>query len=310
MTNEITNKHDTDNPYGYRGFANRHSLMRSSGVTLIILGCALSSFASLLPSIDSADSAVISKAIDEIVRLASKDLLDTNFASTHVLATVLLIAFIIIGCWILSRAKDDLKKFQEAYPYLTISFTDHELQHYKTSGKRFSIAGMVIIILAIGVGISVHGFTNLYTDFEGITQIVTTQAITTGIILTFVAIGCWLLIRGTTLRNIPNITRYNYNALAKRNIYEMNRDSSGKVSDGLMHARKIIAHKNLMNRIFVIGGVIVALALYALPSLETPYFWITLVVAGVACKISSQHAYRKVCALSTSKDDLYPVYQK
>ena len=38
----------------------------------------------------------------------------------------------------------------------------------------------------------------------------------------------------------------------------------------------------------------VALVLYALPSLETPYFWVALVAAFIACKISSQHAYQQV----------------
>lgn len=126
MANESKNKHDIKNPYGYRGFANRHSLMLASGVALIILGCGVASFASLPPSIDSADSAVIAKAIDEIVRLASKGLLQTDFAGTHALATVLLIAFIILGSWLIHHARNDLKEFQEAYPQISLSFSKDE----------------------------------------------------------------------------------------------------------------------------------------------------------------------------------------
>lgn len=294
MADASTSKHGTENPYGYRGFADRHSLMLASGVALIILGCGLASFASLLPSIDSADSAVIAKAIDEIVRLASKELLQTDFAGTHALATVLLIAFIIMGSWIIHHARNDLKEFQEAYPQLNISFTGDESRVYRTHGTRFMVAGGIIIAAAIPFGMGIHGFTDLYADLAGTGQVNTAQAITTGCILILVACGCWFLIRGTTLQNIPNMARYNYKALSGRNVYEMDRDSAGALNSSLMRARKIVARKELMNRVFIIAGIIVALALYALPSLETPYFWVALVVAFVACKISSQHAYRKV----------------
>lgn len=66
--------------------------------------------------------------------------------------------------------------------------------------------------------------------------------------------------------------RYNYKALAERNVYEMDWDSAGMLNSGLMRARKIVAREKLMSRVFIIVGVIVALALYALPSLETSYF--------------------------------------
>lgn len=297
MANENKSKHEHDNPYGYRGFTNRHSLMQASGTALIILGCALASFASLLPSIDNADSTVIAKAIDEIVRLASKDLVQTNFAGTHALATVLLIAFIIVGSWILNHARNDLKEFQEAYPLLAVSFTEQERRTYKTLSRRFIVAGTIILAATITIGLSIHGFTNLYANLEGTSQINSKQAIATGSILAFVALGCWVLIRGTTLRNIPNMALYNYKALDKHNVYEMDRDSTGKLNSGLMHARKIVARKSLVNRVFIIIGIIVALAFYALPSLETPYFWIALLAALIACKISSHKAYKSVLAI-------------
>lgn len=290
-------KHGERNPYGYRGFADRHSLMLACGVAIMILGCSLASFASLLPAMDSADSTVISKALDNIVRIATKDLLQTNFAGSHALATVVLLAFIIIGSWLLGRAKKDREAFHEAYPQLEVSFSEGELHRYKLLSRSFMAAGTVIIVAAIAVGACTHGFTNLYADLDSSGSIGSAKAIENGIILTLVAIGCWLLIRGKTLRDIPNMMRYNYKALEGRNVYEMDRDSTGAMNSRLLHACEIVARKVLVNHVIAIIGIIAALALYSLPSLETPYFWLALIAALIACKATSWNAYRKVCAI-------------
>lgn len=290
-------EHSSMNPYSYRGFADRQSLMAAFGVAVMVLGCALASFASLLPAMDSADSTVISEALDNVVRLATKDLLQTNFAGSHAIATVLLISFVIIGSWLLGRAKKDREAFCEAYPQLEISFSEDELRRYGHLSRSFMTSGAIIIAAAIAVGIYIHGFANLYTELDSPGSIGSAEAVENGAILVFIAIGCWLLIRGKTLHDIPDMMRYNYKALESRNVYEMDRDSTGKLNSRLLHAREVVARKVLANHIITIVGIIAALALYFLPSLETRYFWLALVGALVACKIVSWRAYKKVCAI-------------
>lgn len=288
---------ETVGPFSYRGFSNRHSLMLATGVALIVLGCALSTFATLLPAVDTADATVLAETLDEIARLASKELVHTNFSGSHALATVVLLSFVLVGGWLLGRARDDLKSFQEAYPYLEVAFTPQEQSHYRTCGHRLVVAGMMVLAAAIALGAATHAATNLYADLETVARVNQTSAIDTGTVLTLVAVALWLLLRGVTLKHVPNKLRYNFKALSRRNVYEMDREASDDAHDRLLAAREIVARKSLLNKAALIVGAIVSLCFYALPSLETPFFWLGIAAALIASRIISYVAFRRVSAL-------------
>lgn len=276
----MAEKHD---PYSYRGFAERHSLMLATGVALILLGCSLSAFASLLPAPDQADSAVMAKALDELASLATKDVVQTDFASSHVLATIVLLAFAITGVWVLGRARSDFRDFQEAYPALGDSFTPEEERRISRASRRSVVAATVVLAASVAFGAMGHDMMNLAAGLESPSGGSKASALSTGFVLLGVSVGCWLLIRGVTLGHVADRFRYDFKSIGRVSVYEVDKQTEGDLNSRLRKVRRVVARKNLANRCIIIAGAIVSLGLYALPSLHTPLFWLGISVAGVAC---------------------------
>lgn len=280
-------------PYSYRGFADRHSLMLATGVGLILLGCSLSAFASLLPSLDQADSAVIAKALDEIASLATKDVVHTDFASAHVLATIVLIAFAVTGAWMLHRARNDFREFQEAYPTLGEAYSDDERRRIGRAARLLLTAAACVLGASAVFAAAGHGMTNLYADLASADAVSRASALGTGIVMLGVSVGCWLLVRGVTLRRMPDRFRYDFRSIARVSMYEIDRQTEGDLNSKLRQVRRIVARKSLANHVIVIAGALVSLSLYALPSLRTPLFWVGIICAGVASWLVSELALRR-----------------
>lgn len=281
----MTEKRD---PYSYKGFIDRHSIMLATGVGLILLGCSLSAFASLLPSLDQADSAVIAKALDELASLATKDVVHTNFASAHVLATIVLLTFIIVGIWVLHRARNDFRDFQEAYPTLGNVYTEDEKRHLLHTSRHLITAAIVILGVSIVFGIAGHNIMNIYADLENSDAVSRASALRTGIVMLGVSIGCWLMIRGITLKHMPDQFRYDFKSISRVSMYEIDKQTDGDLNSKLRKVRRIVARKSLANHVIIIAGALVSLGLYALPSLHTPLFWVGIIFAGVACWLVSE----------------------
>lgn len=283
-------------PCSYKGFIERHSKMLAAGVTLIFLGCSFSSFASLLPSFDQADSAVIAKALDEMTSLATKDVVHTDFASAHVLATMILLAFVIVGAWILGRARNDLKDFQEAYPVLENGIAQDESRRLVRSGHKLIAAAVVVIGASMAFGIANHVVMTVYADLASADTVSRASALGTGTVMFGFAIGFGLLVRGIALKHAPDQFRYDFRSIGRMSVYEVDKQTQGDLNSRLRHVRRIVARKSLANHIIIIAGILVSLGLYALPSLHTPLFWLGIFCAGIACwlvnELSLKHARR------------------
>ncbi len=289
----MAEKHD---PYSYRGFAERHSLMLATGVALILLGGSLSAFASLLPAPDQADSAVMAKALDELASLATKDVVHTDFASSHVLATIVLLPFAIMGVWVLGRARSDFRDFQEAYPVLGDVFTPEDKRRLSRLSRRLVVAAVAVLAASVAFGAMGHDMMNLAVGLESSAGVSKASALSTGFVLLGVSVGCWLMMRGVTLGRMPDRFRYDFKSIGRVSVYEVDKQTEGDLNSKLRKVRRVVARKNLANRCIIIAGVIVSLGLYALPSLHTPLFWLGISVAGVACvavdELSLRHARR------------------
>lgn len=287
----MVEKHD---PYSYKGFANRHSLMLATGVALMLLGCSLSAFASLLPSPDQADSAVIAKALDELASLATKDVVHTDFASSHVLATILLLSFAIMGAWVLGRAQSDLKDFQKAYPALTVAFTQEEKEQLSRASLALCVAASIALVASVALGAMGHDMMNLAVGLESSSGVSKASALSTGLVLFGAAVGGWLMVRGVTLGRMPDRFRYDFKSIGRVSVYEIDKQTKGDLNSKLRQVRRIVARKSLANRCIIIAGALASLSLYALPSLHTPLFWLGISAAGVAClavgELSLRHA--------------------
>ena len=275
-------------PYGY----DQHELMRSyiipTAAAVILIGFAASAFLSLLPVTQGADEQVIAVGLDKLVKLFSKDLVDMSFSQSHIASSLALVSCIIIGLVITRFAHEDNQEYMEAYPYIEDVYSSEQKAAARKSGRLFALLSLPffvawVVLLALGTTASsavLHG-------------------------LGFLALACavWLLFHGLHVAQRTDIFLYNFRALDYISIYELEADKDAPARKLRLAEKRCRKPIKTAKRVVITAGFLVALGLYALPSIETPFYWVAIVVAFVISAIIGRYSKEKVKKLAESMGD-------
>lgn len=288
---------DAKDPYGYAAYRRRRAIWLPTGVALIFLGCALSSAASTLPPSHTADGRVVAEALDRVVSLATKDIVTTSFSGTHAIATLLLIVFVAAGVLLIRAVQDEDHAFKRAHPHLSHGATTDELIAAQGIRRRFVIAGGVCIGAAVVVNVLLAGSVNdarvLAHDLDTNAMLSRTMAFTMALVFLLLAIGSWLVVHGLVVGASPAIRVYNYRALQSVSAYEIDVSQTGTLRDVMLAEKRVQERHALATRAMVVLGVSASLAMYFLPTLETPFYWLGIVVAAVGCLLLDNYALNR-----------------
>lgn len=250
--------------YGY----DRHEISRSytvpTAIAVFLAGLAASTYLTLLPPSQGADEQVLAQGLDKLVKLMSKDLLDLSFSQSHVLASLVLVSAAIVSLVLARYAGRDNKEFMSAYPYIDDFYTETEKSTIRKQGRAFALASLPFLAVAIALAVW---------------SVLDESIVLRGSALLALAVGAWLLVHGIRWAKRVDIFAYNYRALDLISVYELQADKDFPDRDIMIAEKKLRAPIQTAKRTVIVAGVIVALALYSLPSIETPFYWMAVVIA-------------------------------
>lgn len=263
-------------PCGYDAHEIRRSFLVPTIVSIILAGIAASIFLTLLPPTQGADEQVLAQGLDKLVSLISKDLVDTSFSQSHVVASLVLVSSFVVALVLLRYERDDNQEFMKVYPYIEDFYTPKQRQ----SARKTGVICVVISGGLITACVVVYLCGNHTTVARGLGWLL-------------LAVGSWLLIHGLmTIRKV-DVFAYNYRTLEHVSIYELRADREMQDRDTLIALKRMRFPMQTAKRVIVTAGVLVALALYFLPSLETRFYWLAVVVALIISAILGDLSERK-----------------
>ena len=265
-------------PYGY----DRHELMRSylipTVAAVVFLGFAASAFLSLLPATQGADDRVIAAGLDKFVSLLSKDLVDASFSQSHIAASLAFVSCIVIALVIARYVHEDNEQYMEAYPYIDEVYSQEQRQEIRKTGRAFMLASLpffaawVILLLLEMLD----------------------SPLLRGVGYLLLAVGVWFVLHGLLLSRRANEFLYNYRSLDHISIYELEADKELPDRDLRLTEKRMRRPMRTAKRVVITAGFLAALCLYALPSIETPFYWVAVVVAFIISGIIGKYSEVKI----------------
>ncbi len=286
-TNTATDK------YGYVAHMNWRAFVVPSGIACLIASFSAASFLMLLPSMETSDAQVLASGLDKLVREESDSVLDLNFGDSHILASLAFVAFVAIGLVILSYARNDRIAYMEAFPHINLAFTREEVAQSISVRKRCTAIAIVIYLLAAGA----------FTLFKlfGLSHLATGCAFALG------ALATWVIVHGGMRAKREDLFAYNFEALRHTSFYELNAEAKAKNREWMLMAKRRSMLAQSANRVILTAGALGSLALYSLPSLATPYYWVSIAAACGIAMLNTHAAMEKTRRLSVIDGDLYRV---
>lgn len=102
----------------FEAYERVQSLLVPTGAALIVGAFGASKVGALLPSMPAADQRVVGDFLDRAIGIITKDLVDTHYGDTHVMAMLLLVAFVAAGAVVLHRSHGLRDEFVAVHPYI------------------------------------------------------------------------------------------------------------------------------------------------------------------------------------------------
>lgn len=269
----------------------RHETARSflipTAGALILLGIAISYFLMLLPASQGADERVLAEGLDKLVSLMSKDIAEVSFSQAHIGASLALMSFAIVALVLFRYLADDNREFMAAYPFIEDPYSEAQKRAARTSGAIFAGASALPLIAAIAMACLGASDSPAYHGMEFL----------------LLAVALWLLLHGTMTMRKVDVFAYNYRALEHLSIYELQTEKERPRRKLLMAEKKLRTPAQIAKRAVITAGFLAALALYFLPSIETPFYWLAIVVAIVIRMIIGAFSERSAKALVASYEE-------
>lgn len=276
---------------GYEYHVRKRALWTPTGIAVLVAAYGVSSFFMLLPPIQSKDAVVLANVLDWFIHFESREiLLGYSFSTSHVSASFSLVALVIVGIVILRASHRDNEAFLEAYPYMDLSFTPEEVKDARHRQRLTIAIGIAIIALAIVFDLALHGAQS--------------PKVGNGVGFCVAAVGAWLITHGFLADRVAQGVLYNYEALNRTSLYRIEQYYRGPERDVVLQAKRRAMRTETANRVIVLVGVLSALALYFMPTLETPLWWVPLATAFGIASINVNVAVRWVLKRIEESDDL------
>lgn len=263
-------------PCGYDAHETRRTCLVPTIASIVLAGIAASVFLTLLPPTQGVDEQVLAQGLDKLVSLISKDLVDTSFSQSHVIASLVLVSSFIVALVLLRYEREDNQEFMKAYPFIEDFYTQEQRQHAYKKGA-----------ICVGVSVALIAACIVVYFCGGHTTIAR------GVGWLLLALGAWFMLHGLMTARKVDVFAYNYRSLEHMSIYELQIDKGMQDRGTLIALKRLRSPIQTAKRAVVTAGVLVALALYFLPSLETRFYWLAVVVALIISAILGNLSERK-----------------
>lgn len=271
----------------------RHSYLLPTSVALLFAAFGLSSFLMLLPATQSKDASVLVNLLDQLVKAESDEYLALNFSQAHISASLVFVACIAVAAVIFKYDRSDRHAFMLAYPHLDLMLPDALRSGDHREAKCCKIVGSIAAVLAIS-GFIVLTILNLKHEASGV-----------GFCLA--AVSVWCFMHGSLLMRRYDMFVYNFSALKRTSIYSLNTDQLGSDGKAVIEAKRDSLKSQSINRVVLTIAALVSFALYFLPTLYTPLYWVPLAVAAIIMAAVAhrelENARKVISNTSAHKDD-------
>lgn len=289
----------TQDPLSYFAHRKRRSIEVPVGVAVILVGFAASSFANLLPPLATADSKVIAAGLDKIVEVLTKSVVSMDFSGSHALSALMLIGCLVAGILVLSNADTRNREFMEAHPFLDLTISEAERRRASELRRRYVLVGSLLCLAAliafwIAAGQRVDPVAVVdELDSTAVWTMSKTTCVVNGCASLAGALGVGAIVHGEIVWGSANIFVYNYRALEYQSIFAIDVGQTGARREQLLALKRLRNWRRNVNRVIMTAGSFTAASLFFLPTIETPWWWLALVVAAVACRAVSEFAIRR-----------------
>ncbi len=254
---------------GYEYHVRKRAFWTPLGLAVLVASLGVSSFCMLLPPIESEDASRLAWVLDWFIHFESDQLIQYKFSNTHVSASFTLIALVVVGIVILRFSHKDNAAFMEANPYTELAFTPNEIHEARRVELRFILFGAGVIALAGALWLALYE--------------ARLPLLANGFGLCVAAVGVWLIAHGVLADRVAQSILYNYEALQRTSIYRIEQYYKGPERDVVLEAKYHAMRSQSVNRVIIVAGALGSLACYFLPSLESPFWWVPVAGALVAC---------------------------
>lgn len=255
--------------YGFVPHMEWRSWVVPTGIALIASSFGVASFLMLLPAMAAGDAQVLATGLDKLVKSESDDYLDLDFGSSHIVAALAFVGLIAVGIVILSYARNDRLDFMEAFPHVDLAFTAEERKEAVDALKRGIALAVVVWVVAVA----------LFTVFK----LLGWGHVATGCGFCVGAAGLWVLLHAGMRAKVVDVFAYNFEALKQTSYYELNAEVKSADRAWVLEAKRQSMLAQTANRVVLTIGALASFALYALPTMATPYYWVAIALAcGIA----------------------------
>lgn len=266
----------------FEAFQRSQAFYAPLGGALVALSFALLHFGALVPFNFGSDGQVLGQILDGLVKLLSKELIETDYAQTHVFAMLLFVIVLCCGLYFLHYADKQKRAFREAHPFLPGKASKSELAKAGKAGRRM----MAVATIFVAGGIVLYASSQYFSHslgFHGVSSIFNGNAsplcnILDGFAFSLFSVATWLIMRSIRITKAPSYLTYNLEVLTELSPYQVCEDHLSPNHDIRLVAKGILDKALTKGRIFLAVCAVITFAMFVLPSIEMPIWWVPLII--------------------------------
>lgn len=266
----------------FEAFQRSQAFYAPLGGALVALSFALLHFGALVPFNFGSDGQALGQILDGLVKLLSKELIETDYAQTHVFAMLLFVIVLCCGLYFLHYADKQKRAFREVHPFLPGKADKSELAKAGKAGRHMMVVAVIFVASGIILYISSQYFSRSQ-GFHGVSSIFNGNAsplcnILDGFSFSFFSVATWLIMRSIRIAKAPSYLTYNLEVLTELSPYQVCEDHLSPNHDIRLVAKGILDKAITRGRIFLGICAVITFAMFVLPSIEMPIWWVPLIM--------------------------------
>ncbi|RSX55931.1 transcriptional regulator [Bifidobacterium dolichotidis] len=247
----------------YEWHARTRAFHMANGVGLMLLGTAIGNFMQLLPAQHNKGLETIVDWLNELIGHESYELIHPNTNPTHPESFLVMIAFIIIGSFMVHSCKEDSEQFHDAFPRLNFRYSAEERRSQMQRHLTWTLIAVLGVLICLGLLYFAH-LANWPADLIGGLQK-----------LSFAA-GAWIVVFAGCWYERCNLRYYNVNSMRYANIYELldHHTVNGITDTMIIKEKHLCDYVVSLGRVATVAGVLTVAGYVYLPTLRGSWIWI------------------------------------
>ncbi len=196
-----------------------------------------------------------------------------------------MLLFVIVLCcglYFLHYADKQKRAFREAHPFLPGKADKSELAKAGKAGRHMMVVAAIFVACGIILYISSQYFSRSQ-GFHGVSSIFNGNAsplcnILDGFSFSLFSVATWLIMRSIRIAKAPSYLTYNLEVLTELSPYQVCEDHLSPNHDIRLVAKRILDKAITRGRIFLGICAVTTFAMFVLPSIEMPIWWVPLII--------------------------------